>query len=199
MRAASDASVSGGMDLVVGEPRARPGEARPSAAAPPTLVEQLPVVRRELVDRGDERRTGRAHRASASRSDAAERPAGDPPCRASTAHRPRSRARRRRRASGRAARARRAGSRPPPARAAGRPPPRTSTPSAARICDRRAAISAAGSRFRLNCRQRDSTVTGSFCGSVVASRNFTCGGGSSSVFRSALKECADSMCTSSIR
>ena len=43
-------------------------------------------------------------------------------------------------------------------------------------------------RFRLNCRQRDSTVTGSFCGSVVASRNFTCGGGSSSVLSSALKE-----------
>ena len=46
----------------------------------------------------------------------------------------------------------------------------------------------ADSRFRLNCRQRDSTVTGSFCGSVVASRNLTCGGGSSSVFSSALKE-----------
>ncbi len=47
--------------------------------------------------------------------------------------------------------------------------------------------------------QRESTVTGSFCGSVVASRNFTCGGGSSSVFSSALKALLDSMCTSSIR
>ena len=60
-------------------------------------------------------------------------------------------------------------------------------------------MSATGSRFRLNCRQRDNTVTGSFCGSVVASRNFTCGGGSSSVFSSALNECAESMCTSSMR
>jgi len=42
-------------------------------------------------------------------------------------------------------------------------------------------------------------VTGSFCGSVVASRNFTCGGGSSSVFSNALKEWFDSMCTSSMR
>ena len=32
-------------------------------------------------------------------------------------------------------------------------------------------------------------MTGSFCGSVVASRNLTRGGGSSSVFRSALNEC----------
>ena len=60
-------------------------------------------------------------------------------------------------------------------------------------------ISAIGRRLRLNCRQRDSTVTGSFCGSVVASRNFTCGGGSSSVLSSALNECVDSMCTSSTR
>ena len=53
--------------------------------------------------------------------------------------------------------------------------------------------------FRWNCRQRESTVTGTFFGSVVASRNFTCGGGSSRVFRSALKLDAESMCTSSIR
>jgi DNA-binding Lrp family transcriptional regulator len=56
-----------------------------------------------------------------------------------------------------------------------------------------------GRRFKLNCRQRDSTVTGSFCGSVVASRNFTCGGGSSRVFSSALNEWVESMCTSSMR
>jgi hypothetical protein len=39
----------------------------------------------------------------------------------------------------------------------------------------------------LNCRQRDSTVTGIFCGSVVARMNLTCSGGSSSVFSIALK------------
>jgi formiminotetrahydrofolate cyclodeaminase len=42
-------------------------------------------------------------------------------------------------------------------------------------------------------------VAGSFCGSVVASRNFTCGGGSSSVFSSALKLLLENMCTSSMR
>ena len=31
--------------------------------------------------------------------------------------------------------------------------------------------------LRLNCRQRDSTVTGIFCGSVVAMMNLTCSGG----------------------
>ena len=61
------------------------------------------------------------------------------------------------------------------------------------------AICSAGSALRLNCRQRDRIVTGIFCGSVVASRNFTWGGGSSSVFSKALKEWAESMCTSSIR
>ncbi|MNY63864.1 hypothetical protein D3C86_2008860 [compost metagenome] len=53
--------------------------------------------------------------------------------------------------------------------------------------------------FRENCRQRDKIVIGSFCGSVVASRNLTCGGGSSKVLSKALNECEDSMCTSSIR
>ena len=56
-----------------------------------------------------------------------------------------------------------------------------------------------GMFFSENCRQRDRMVTGSFCGSVVASRNLTCGGGSSSVLSRALNECVDSMCTSSIR
>ena len=60
-------------------------------------------------------------------------------------------------------------------------------------------MSSAGSRLRLNFRQRDSTVMGSFCGSVVASRNFTWGGGSSSVFSNALKLFSENMCTSSIR
>ena len=46
--------------------------------------------------------------------------------------------------------------------------------------------------------QRDSTVTGTLRISVVAKTNFTCGGGSSSVFSSALKAGVDSMCTSSM-
>ena len=40
---------------------------------------------------------------------------------------------------------------------------------------------------RLNCKQRDNTVTGTFCGSVVASTNFRYAGGSSNVFNIALK------------
>ena len=51
---------------------------------------------------------------------------------------------------------------------------------------------------RLNCRQRESTVTGTFCGSVVASTNLRYSGGSSSVFNMALKAVLVSMCTSSI-
>ncbi len=51
---------------------------------------------------------------------------------------------------------------------------------------------------RLNCRQRDNTVGGTFCGSVVASTNFRYSGGSSSVFNIALNAWFDSMCTSSI-
>ncbi|MNT75726.1 hypothetical protein D3C72_2146460 [compost metagenome] len=50
----------------------------------------------------------------------------------------------------------------------------------------------------MNCRQRDSTVTGIFCGSVVARMNFTCSGGSSRVFSMELKAWLVSMCTSSI-
>ena len=53
--------------------------------------------------------------------------------------------------------------------------------------------------FKLNCRQRDSTVMGTLRGSVVASRNLMCGGGSSKVFNSALKLAVESMCTSSMR
>jgi len=45
--------------------------------------------------------------------------------------------------------------------------------------------------------QRDSTVTGTRRISVVANTNFTCGGGSSNVFSSALKAWFDSMWTSS--
>ena len=53
--------------------------------------------------------------------------------------------------------------------------------------------------LRLNCRQRDKTVIGNFCGSVVAKRNLTCAGGSSRVLSRALKLLVESMCTSSIR
>ena len=45
---------------------------------------------------------------------------------------------------------------------------------------------------------RESTVTGTLFTSVVANRNFTCAGGSSSVFRSALNAFFDSMWTSSM-
>ena len=51
---------------------------------------------------------------------------------------------------------------------------------------------------RPNCMQRDSTVTGTFCGSVVASTKMTWGGGSSSVFSMALKAWVESMWTSSM-
>ena len=60
-------------------------------------------------------------------------------------------------------------------------------------------MSSAGNRLRLNFRQRESTVIGSFCGSVVASRNFTWGGGSSRVLSNALKLFSENMCTSSMR
>ncbi len=63
----------------------------------------------------------------------------------------------------------------------------------------RSPISCGDSGFRLNWRQRDSTVTGIFCGSVVASTNLTCSGGSSSVFSMELNAAFDSWCTSSIR
>ncbi len=46
--------------------------------------------------------------------------------------------------------------------------------------------------------QRDSTVTGTLRISVVANRNFTCAGGSSSVLSSALNAEVLSMCTSSM-
>ena len=61
-----------------------------------------------------------------------------------------------------------------------------------------AASSAMRTRRRSNRWQRDSTVTGTLRSSVVANTNFTCGGGSSSVFSSALKALRDSMWTSSM-
>ena len=46
--------------------------------------------------------------------------------------------------------------------------------------------------------QRDSTVAGILCSSVVASMNITYFGGSSSVFKSALNAEMESICTSSM-
>ena len=70
--------------------------------------------------------------------------------------------------------------------------------STSRMCLRCAAISDGVICLRLNCRQRESTVTGIFCGSVVARMNLTCSGGSSRVFSMALKAELESMCTSSM-
>lgn len=53
--------------------------------------------------------------------------------------------------------------------------------------------------LRLNCRQCDSIVIGSFCGLVVVSRNFMCFGGFFSVFSSVLNVVLDSMCILLIR
>ena len=58
--------------------------------------------------------------------------------------------------------------------------------------------SAIRTRRRSKRWQRDSTVIGTLRSSVVAKTNFTCGGGSSSVFSSALKALRDSMWTSSM-
>src|SRR5260370_16347192 len=52
--------------------------------------------------------------------------------------------------------------------------------------------------LRLNCRQRESTVTGIFWGSVVARMNLTCSGGSSRVLSIALNADVESMWTSSM-
>jgi hypothetical protein len=73
------------------------------------------------------------------------------------------------------------------------------TCSVARIVCRWPTIVSIAIGRRLNCRQRDSTVAGTFCGSVVARMNFRYSGGSSSVFSIALKAVVESMCTSSIR
>ena len=55
-----------------------------------------------------------------------------------------------------------------------------------------------GMRRKSNLWQRESTVAGILCGSVVASTKMAWGGGSSSVLSSALKAALESMCTSSI-
>ncbi|MNN77572.1 hypothetical protein D3C81_1940470 [compost metagenome] len=71
-------------------------------------------------------------------------------------------------------------------------------PSCPRILSRWLMMWPGGICLRLNCRQRDSTVTGIFCGSVVARMNLTCSGGSSRVFSMELNAWFVSMCTSSI-
>ena len=72
-----------------------------------------------------------------------------------------------------------------------------SAPSAAAIRASSAIIASGSIRRRSKRWQRDSTVTGTFRISVVAKTKTTCGGGSSSVLRSALKAEVLSMCTSS--
>lgn len=64
----------------------------------------------------------------------------------------------------------------------------------AKSCD----SSATRTRRRSKRWQRESTVIGTLRISVVANTNFTCGGGSSKVFSSALNALRESMCTSSI-
>ncbi len=73
-----------------------------------------------------------------------------------------------------------------------------STPSLRQMNAKFSANLSAGMRFRSKRWQRDSTVTGTLFTSVVAKRNFTCAGGSSSVFSSPLKAAFDSMWTSSM-
>jgi hypothetical protein len=70
--------------------------------------------------------------------------------------------------------------------------------SAFAILRSRSAISSGEIGFRSKRWHRDRIVGRTFCTSVVANTNLTCAGGSSRVFRSALKADADSMCTSSM-
>ncbi len=71
------------------------------------------------------------------------------------------------------------------------------TPSIPNTASRRASIVPSESGTRRSTWQRETTVSITFSSSVVAKRNLTCGGGSSSVFSSALKAGFESMCTSS--
>ncbi len=73
-----------------------------------------------------------------------------------------------------------------------------STFSASAIFAKWATSTSCGTRLRSKRWQRDRTVTGTLRISVVAKMNFTCSGGSSRVFRSALNALSDSMCTSSM-
>ncbi len=73
-----------------------------------------------------------------------------------------------------------------------------SAPSAAAMRASSAIMASGSIRRRSKRWQRDSTVTGTLRISVVAKMNFTCAGGSSSVFRSALNALVESMWTSSM-
>src|SRR4030065_2985840 len=55
-----------------------------------------------------------------------------------------------------------------------------------------------GRRLKSNLWHLESMVAGILCTSVVANMKAACGGGSSSVFKSALKAAVESMCTSSM-
>ncbi len=74
----------------------------------------------------------------------------------------------------------------------------TSTSSALATSAKCAASLSAGMRRKSKRWQRDSTVTGTLLTSVVARKNFTCSGGSSSVFSKPLNAGLESMCTSSM-
>ena len=73
-----------------------------------------------------------------------------------------------------------------------------STSSLAAMSEKCATSVSISTRRRSKRWQRESTVTGSLRTSVVANTNLTWGGGSSSVFNSALKAFFDIMCTSSM-
>jgi hypothetical protein len=79
-----------------------------------------------------------------------------------------------------------------------RPSASTRAPSFSQIISRFLMIISGSTRLRSNRWVRDRMVTGTLRISVVAKMNLACGGGSSSVFRSALKAPVESMCTSSM-
>src|SRR5699024_5895582 len=66
------------------------------------------------------------------------------------------------------------------------------------MSDNRSAITLLLMDLKSNRWQREITVSGILCGSVVAKINTTCFGGSSNVFRSALNALVEIICTSSI-
>ena len=70
--------------------------------------------------------------------------------------------------------------------------------SALQVRLKRVCVSSKVRRRKSKRWQRDNTVTGTWRISVVAKMNFTCAGGSSSVFSNPLKAAFDSICTSSI-
>src|SRR5699024_4019567 len=66
------------------------------------------------------------------------------------------------------------------------------------MSDNRSAITLLLMDLKSNRWQREITVSGILCGSVVAKINTTCFGGSSNVFNSALNALVEIICTSSI-